>query len=133
MTFREMISAEDPTIRINQAVWSGKELFGANTRPYTFKDSIEGRGDKIVFDKHFVETVITALSIECVSLMSYEEKSCFYDYLTYLGSVINSTAYAPKYNTKKIVVEALDALVQEGIPEYDVNQCYSAGLVWRAE
>jgi tRNA U34 2-thiouridine synthase MnmA/TrmU len=84
-----------------------KELLGENL-PYVVERRLNG--DVVVFNEHFVDTAIEAMSTDCIAKMNACEQNVMFDYMEYLNSKLNGYQYEHPYGTKKEVVEKARSL-----------------------
>ena len=75
------------TERMDKAIYATKELLGESL-PYVVENTIDGttKGKRIIFNEHFINTVIEALSTGCIAKMNTEEEDVFFNYLDYANA-----------------------------------------------
>ena len=101
-----------------------KELLGENL-PYVVERRLNG--DVVVFNEHFVDTAIEAMSTDCIAKMNACEQNVMFDYMEYLNSKLNGYQYEHPYGTKQDVVEAFDRWIMDELQCKEhpvVNACW---------
>jgi hypothetical protein len=102
-----------------------KELLGENL-PYVVEKRMSG--EVIIFNDHFIDTTLEALTTDCIAKMNTAEQNVLFDYLEYLNSLWNGYEYEHPYGTKKEVVEALDKWIIDEVQcngHDEVNACWN--------
>ena len=108
----------DTGITVAEATQEAKNLFKANNKPFTLKDTVEGPNTKVVFNEHFIMVLRDADSNECMAKMSQLEKYLYWDYITY-QSIVNTIMFNnPTWDDDQVDAEAK---IQ-----------YEAGTIWIA-
>lgn len=143
--------SNDSGTTVTEATQEAKNLFKANNKPYSLKDTPDGPETKVVFTEHFISVMRDADSNECMAKMSKLEKWLYWDYLNY-QSIVNTVmienptytdeeidaaaklAYEDSNNiiylAPEIVVRALSDWAYAEVLEFDKDSCYDTMHSW---
>lgn len=152
MTIKDMIQEprlenEGPTV--DQGTQEAKNLFKANNKPFTLKDTPNGPLTRVVFSEHFIMTLRDADSNECMAKMSKLEKYLYWDYINY-QSIVNSIMITnptwtdeqidaeakiqyeagDTYIATELVVRTLSDWAYAEVLKFDKDSCYSTMHTW---
>lgn len=141
----------DSGTTVTQATQEAKNLFKANNKPYSLKDSVDGPKTKVVFTEHFIMVMRDADSNECMAKMSKLEKELYWDYLNYQG-IVNGIMFAnptwtdeqidaeakiqyeasQNYGSPEVVVRTLSDWAYAEVLQFDKDSCYDIMHSWEA-
>jgi len=113
-----------PHYSINFGIAVAKELLGENL-PYTIEKRLDG--DVVIFNKHFINTFLEALTTGCIAKMNETEKDILFKYIDYQNKLLNDTTPSDMDNETKLVIEYLDKWLYDEIsctPHIKLNECF---------
>lgn len=139
----------DSGVTVTECTQEAKNLFKANNKPFTLKDSVEGPLTKVVFSEHFIMVMRDADSNECMAKMSKLEKYLYWDYITY-QSIVNSIMLTNPtwtdaevdaeakiqyeagdiYIAPELVVRTLSDWAYAEVLRFDKDSCYDTMHTW---
>ena len=139
----------DSGVTVTECTQEAKNLFKANNKPFTLKDSVEGPLTKVVFSEHFIMVMRDADSNECMAKMSKLEKYLYWDYITYQG-IVNSVMLtnptwtdaqvdaeaklqyeaSDNYIAPEMVVRTLSNWAYAEVLRFDKDSCYDIMHTW---
>jgi len=113
-----------PHHSINFGIAVAKELLGENL-PYTIEKRLDG--DIVIFNKHFINTFLEALTTGCIAKMNEKEKDILFKYIKHQDSLLNGVVDTELDTETRLVIKFIDKWLYDELKctrHIKANECF---------
>jgi len=113
-----------PHHSINFGIAIAKELLGESL-PYTIEKRLDG--DVVIFNDHFINTFLEALTTGCIAKMNEKEKNILFKYIKYQNNLLNGVTDIDVDTETKLVIKFIDKWLYDELnctKHIKTNECF---------